>query len=267
MLALDKSQVARQFSRAASGYQQVSDIQNRMADRLLDLVPEQLAPPSQVVDLGCGAGYLTGLLADRYVGSNILGLDIAEGMLKASGNYFRGRGLPKNDIPELVYGDMESLPLRSNVVDLVFSNAALQWTDCDQSLAEIFRILAPGGLAMLTTFIEGTLAEWQPCLNANGLDGVHQLQSMDDLISAAQCSGADLILSDTHTYQIGHNSAQAMLESTKRMGATNAQRERRQGLMGRQLYQNLIRGLEQEFLGREYYSTYQVGFLILKKSV
>ena len=264
-LAIDKSQVARQFSRAASRYQKVADVQNKMADRLLELIPLQARSAQNIIDLGCGTGYLTGMLVENYCDTNVSGLDIAEGMLAAADDHFRMSSLSLDAKPNLLCGDMESLPLASNSFDLVISNAALQWTDLGKSLAEISRVLVPDGVAVLSTFVEGTLAEWRSALAAASLNALHQLADVEHLMALAQRQGLQIIYSDCSAYQIDHLSARALLESTKRMGATNAYSQRRRGLMGRQHYLSLLSAIEAQFPGRDYRSTYQAGFLILSK--
>ncbi|MBT5331139.1 MAG: methyltransferase domain-containing protein [Porticoccaceae bacterium] len=264
MMGVDKAQVARQFSRAAPRYQLASEVQNQMADYLLDMLPEGVDSPERVIDLGCGAGYMTKALARRHPLSHLIGLDIAAGMLAASQQYFGGSDFLCSHPPSWLQADMESLPLESDSVDLIYSNASLQWTDFEQSLAEIKRILAPGGKAILATFVQGTLAEWHSALGLAGHRGLHSLQTMDELLAALSRSGLNLVQSDRRSYQIEHTSAQSLLESTKRMGATNAQVSRRKGLMGRGFYTNLITAIESEFAEQKYQSTYVAAFMVLE---
>ena len=52
------------------------------------------------------------------------------------------------------------MPLAADSVDLVWSNLALQWVnDLPRALAEMRRVLAPGGLCVFTTFGTDTLKE------------------------------------------------------------------------------------------------------------
>lgn len=264
-MGVDKVQVARQFSRAAPQYQLVSEVQNQMADYLLELSLEKSEAPKQIVDLGCGAGYLTRAVAEKFPQSSILGLDIAAGMLVASRQHFGKAGSLCGQSPSWVQADMESLPLQSNSIDLILSNASLQWTDFEQSLAEIKRALVPGGIAILATFVEGTLDEWRSALSITGLTGLHSLQSEEALLETVDRSGLSRVQFDRRSYQVEHSSAQSLLQSTKRMGATNAQVSRRKGLMGRGMYDKLIRAIDQEFAEQEYHSTYVAASLVLRK--
>lgn len=72
----------------------------------------------EVVDLGCGTGELTALLADRYSGAAITGLDSSTAMLEKARGRFPDRIWVEGDIAQW-------RPERP--VDLIYSNAALQW--------------------------------------------------------------------------------------------------------------------------------------------
>lgn len=89
-----------------------------------------------VVDLGCGTGELTRQLADRLPDSSVTGLDASVQMLEKAAA-FAGPGL------RFVQGDQAEL---AGEWDLIFSNAALQWSeDHARLLPSLYRRLAPGG--------------------------------------------------------------------------------------------------------------------------
>jgi trans-aconitate 2-methyltransferase len=103
-------------------------------DDLLNLV--QVRSGLRVVDLGCGTGELTQRLADHLPASQVTGLDSSQQMLEKAAHYAQ---------PGLRFhsGDQASL---SGEWDLIFSNAALQWSeDHPALLSHIFTRLAPGG--------------------------------------------------------------------------------------------------------------------------
>ena len=102
---------------------------------LLDLV--QPIPGGRAVDLGCGTGVLTPHLHERSGAAETVGLDRSEAMLTESAQH-AGAGLrfERGDIGEF----------SSEGLDLVFSNAALQWLpDHERLFAQLARTLAPGG--------------------------------------------------------------------------------------------------------------------------
>ncbi|MET0999413.1 MAG: methyltransferase domain-containing protein, partial [Marmoricola sp.] len=76
--------------------------------------------PTTVVDLGCGAGNLTALLAARWPGARVQGVDSSEEMVRAA---------PAGSGVELTVGDIRdwSSAQGPGTVDVLVSNAALQW--------------------------------------------------------------------------------------------------------------------------------------------
>lgn len=101
---------------------------------LLSLV--EVHPNLKVVDLGCGTGELTRNLADVLPNSNVTGLDSSEQMLEKAASL---------SSPNLRFepGDQSQL---TGEWDLIFSNAALQWSEKHSELIPfLYRRLKPGG--------------------------------------------------------------------------------------------------------------------------
>jgi SAM-dependent methyltransferase len=96
------------------------------------------------VDLGCGAGLDALLLSQRLeTGGLVLALDLAPEMLVR----LREAAANEGTTPVLaVAGDMEQLPFKDGVADLVLANASINLTvDKRAAFAEAARILRPGG--------------------------------------------------------------------------------------------------------------------------
>jgi SAM-dependent methyltransferase len=105
----------------------------------LDLRGAQL-----VVDLGCGVGLDACLVAATLdAGAQVIGLDITQAMLK---RVREAAGQLSIDVVLPVAGDMEQLPLRDAVADVVLANASFNLTvDAQAAFDEAARILRPGG--------------------------------------------------------------------------------------------------------------------------
>ena len=103
---------------------------------LLALV--EIRPNLKVVDLGCGTGELTRQLADALPNSDVTGIDSSSQMLEAA----RANAV---SAPHLRFqqGDQSQL---TGEWDLIFSNAALHWSENHAELIpNLYRRLAPGG--------------------------------------------------------------------------------------------------------------------------
>jgi len=107
---------------------------------LLSLV--EVRPNLRVIDLGCGTGELAAQLADSLPNSDVTGLDSSEQMLERATSRFASR--PN---PVFVQGDQSRL---TGDWDLIFSNAALQWSENHAELIPYLyrRLKADGQIAV-----------------------------------------------------------------------------------------------------------------------
>lgn len=104
----------------------------------------KLNPGETVLDLGSGGG-IDVLLSARRVGptGKAYGLDMTDEMLSLARENQRKAGAQN---VEFLKGEIESIPLPDNSVDVVISNCVINLSaDKDKVLREAFRVLKPGG--------------------------------------------------------------------------------------------------------------------------
>ena len=109
--------------------------------RLMDLRPGE-----RVLDLGCGSGWATRLLA-RLVGEGpegfgqVIGLDVSDEMVR------QAREASKDSANILyVWGSAQQIPWEENFFDKVLSvESFYYYADQDRALKELFRVMAPKG--------------------------------------------------------------------------------------------------------------------------
>jgi arsenite methyltransferase len=103
-----------------------------------------LQPGQTVLDLGSGGG-IDVLLSARRVGATgrVYGLDMTDEMLALARENQRKAGVTN---VEFLKGEIESIPLPDNSVDVIISNCVINLSaDKDRVLREAFRVLKPGG--------------------------------------------------------------------------------------------------------------------------
>ncbi len=97
-----------------------------------------------VVDLGSGAGNDC-FVARHETGESgkVIGIDFTEAMIERA--RINAEKLNYNNV-EFRFGDIEKIPITSNVADVVVSNCVMNLVpDKPKAFAEVFRILKPGG--------------------------------------------------------------------------------------------------------------------------
>ena len=105
-----------------------------------------------ILDVGCGTGALLAAIAGRVPGAGLAGVDLSPAMLAVARRRLVDRAV-------LVAADAAHLPFPDCGFDLVLSTSALHyWLDPAAGLAEIARVLEPGGRVAITDWCDDYLA-------------------------------------------------------------------------------------------------------------
>ncbi len=219
----DKQRIELQFDLAAERYDKLASVQRAMAgDVLQRVVQAELPASTRVVDLGCGTGELLRRLGTAGF-SQATGLDLSQKMLDVAAR--------QNPAARFVRGDIESLPLADDSFGLVVSSAAIQWCNAATAASEMFRVLCPGGKAVVGTFADPTLEQWSEAFEQLGLSKrVHPFQSIDQVSQSFDDAGFVNVSSRQVIRSVEFDSVKAMFRSVQRLGAANAMDSRNQRL-------------------------------------
>ena len=108
------------------------------------LALDYLKNPAKVLDIACGLGYGTAMLAD--VCREVVGADIDPAVIAMSSNKYRSL----NNVNFLT-ADCENLPFDDNHFDAVVSFETIEHVDGDRYLSEMHRVISQGGSFILSS--------------------------------------------------------------------------------------------------------------------
>ncbi len=256
---IEKKRIAQSFSRAAHTYDSVAKFQRNVGEKLLHAI-ECNHTHKIVLDLGCGTGYFTRHLQEKFSQAKIMGLDIAEGMLSVAQE--------KNPaINTWLCGDAEKLPLANASVDVIFSSLALQWChNLPELFAELNRVLKPGGTLIFSTLGPDTLHElksaWQ---RVDNYVHVNRFRSCEDI---KKCLLENSFLLNHFEQQLSALEFEKLADLTRELkflGAHNINRGRAAGLTGRKKIAAFKTAYESFRRDNLLPATYDVFYIIAEK--
>lgn len=262
----NKQLVAKQFSRAATTYDQAAAIQQQALTLLFFLMRQKLtAAPSEIrgrwADIGCGTGAAIPTLLELGC-SEITACDISSGMLDVVDNKFDNT----NSVTTLL-SDADSLPVSDGNFSGIFSSLMLQWSETpDITLTEWSRVLEENGLLVCATLLPGTHKElkeaWQ---QVDQNVHVNSFFSASKLKTSITQAGFEIESWQEETITEHYPTLTSLLKRLKAIGATNVNPGRRSGLGGRQALKHLDNAYP---ISREgtYPLTYELGLFIAQKS-
>jgi SAM-dependent methyltransferase len=115
----------------------------RIAEKTLALM--DLAPTDNVLDVGCGAGWLLRMLAARCADGRVIGMDVADEMVRHA-----RRNCADLDNVMVVPGPSDEIPWENSFFSKAISvESAYYWPDPARGIAEIFRVLRDEGSAWI----------------------------------------------------------------------------------------------------------------------
>jgi len=250
---LPKEKIRAAFSRAASTYDSASGVQTQSAERLIRRMIADGCAAGNSLDVGMGTGAATRRLA-RRIGGRVYGCDMAWGMVSFAKR--NGGGLL------ISQADMEKLPYRDNIFDIVFSNIAYQWSaDLRGALAEVQRVLKPAGRFYFSILARGSLRELASALKAavQGDPRYDLLPARETIVSALAGAGLTIRWDEEFVITRYYDSPLELIKTFKKMGAAKISEDVVFGMGKRRLFFDMVEAYKKNFTrGRKVFATYNV---------
>lgn len=133
--------------------------------------------------LEIGAGMGTDLAQFAKNGAICTDVDLSAGHLQHAKRNFALRGLEGR----FIHSDGENIPLPDNEFDVVYSNGVIHHTpNTHKAIAEIFRVLKPGGKAIIMVYAENSWNYWQQIVLERGIKKQEfERHSIGDIMSGS----------------------------------------------------------------------------------
>ena len=156
----DRPNLERQLEQSGYGAPRFAELYDAYRPRpprvLLDVLPQlaRVDRPALVVDLGSGTGLSTRVWADRA--DEIVGVEPNAAM--------RAFAEAHTDAPNVRYpnGSSYEIPVADAGADIVTASQSLQWMEPTRTLAEVARVLRPGGIFCAYQYDDLVTAYWEP---------------------------------------------------------------------------------------------------------
>lgn len=140
---------------AAEQYSIGSSLQKQDGLKLIELI--QPKEKSRVLDLGCGTGYLSSVLAETVgPGGEVIAVDPDKERIKTAGEKYGGKNIT------FLEGSSDNFP--ASQYDVVFSNYVLQWIKNKKCTFDaVYQNLSPGGCFAFIAVAEQPVILLQLC--------------------------------------------------------------------------------------------------------
>lgn len=222
-----KQRIKQQFSTAAENYDGSASLQKSIAGELLSFTLPHIPScplPRNILDIGCGTGFLTYLLKREFSSARLFAFDLAAPMVKAAKSKSHG-----SDNIFFLSADCETLPYKKRQFDLITSNLTYQWlVNPETTFSEVYRVMKQGGIFSFSTLGGNTLKEIRECykdarsiLNKDGIPPFMTFANFIDITSKLKDSGFKDISFAVHVKHERYDDMLHILKTLKSIGARN----------------------------------------------
>ena len=219
-----KTEVVQQnFSRFPAEYDMCAETQKKCAKKLSTLIKGEFSTtsPSQILEIGCGTGFLTNYLIKEFSDSSFIITDLSNSML----NFCKKKITKEYQNSTLKFTTLNATtPIPYNNIDLITSSLAFQWIE---NIEELFKsansALSKNGRLIFSTLLTGTFNEIKMIFNKHQVNfPMPHLLLEKDIHKAAKNANFSEITFKTATYTETHSDIKNFLDHIHKVGAGNA---------------------------------------------
>jgi malonyl-CoA O-methyltransferase len=189
-------------------------LQIHTARQLMAAIRSWKISSMNILDLGCGTGLATQMLAETNPHHLLMGIDMADDLLKIA------RARLGENIP-VFCGDFDRIPAKAQQFDLVFSNMALQWSlDFTITIEEISRVMQQNGYLAFSLPVDGTFAQIKKLLyQLTGERYLNEFMPISQISQTLESHGYEIIDNQIQEYNLSFLNLNAAFNSIKKVGA------------------------------------------------
>lgn len=215
-----KPQIEEAFGKAARQYAEAALVQKRCADQLLkelDRVQSKL-PPGNVIEIGCGTGFLTQGLVEKMSDRPLEITDLSQSMLAICQQQISQINHSSETTFKTLDGELWQPISRSYA--LIISSFAVQWfQQLEPTLDRWISALKPGGKILMSFPTCHSFPEWKAACQI--LDSPFTGNPLPDPVAIAQFLTSRPVHSQYRRASIGisYASARDFFRSLKQIGA------------------------------------------------
>lgn len=254
--------VAARFSAASETYHQAATVQQVVAESLSRWFPN-LPSSACILEIGCGTGLLTRLIRRRYPGLWIDVVDVSARMIAEA----RTRIRFDNRVRWRV-ADVRSMPV-TRLYPLIVSSSSLHWiSPLEDGLIKMAALLEPGGQAMFSLMIRGTLGELRKCRLrvAPRKPPAGKLPTRQQVRQALQYAGLTIIEERKEIRRVEYPSAEVLLRHIHDQGLTGGMVSTSPVPLNRSELSQLARTYQEYYSkGAGVIASYQVTYFMTRK--
>ncbi len=230
---INKDKLKKRFSKNAKYYDEYAKVQKKMADNLIKIIMDydiDVYNVKNILEVGCGTGYLTGKLCKCFPNAKIDAVDIAPGMIE------QVKLNEWDNSVNFICSDIEEINI-DNKYDLIISNATFQWFNhVDITIKKLISSLNTNGILCFSTFGNKTFIELhqsfekareimniiEPVTLGQTFYSLNELFELCQNVISEKSTSRKIVIQDTEMLEYEYfDSCIEFLNSIKKIGANN----------------------------------------------